>query len=123
MGVLQNVIREIGSIVDRLSVSSKEKQKIQEEIQSLVYRYKSELVKEQSATVGEETRGNWLQKSWRPIVMLVVTLVIVLNVFTGSSLLPDSSRFLDLLEIGVGGYVIGRSGETLTANLLSRRRK
>ena len=41
MGVLQNVIREIGDIVNRLSVSSKEKQKIQEEIQSLVYRYNS----------------------------------------------------------------------------------
>ena len=53
MGVLQNVIREIGDIVNRLSVSSKEKQKIQEEIQSLVYRYKSELVREQSAAVGE----------------------------------------------------------------------
>ena len=35
MGVLQSVIREIGDIVNRLSVSSKEKQKIQEEIQSL----------------------------------------------------------------------------------------
>ena len=56
MGVLQNVIREIGDIVNRLSVSSKEKQKIQEEIQSLVYRYKSELVREQSAAVGEEAR-------------------------------------------------------------------
>lgn len=66
MGVLQNVIREIGDIVNRLSVSSKEKQKIQEEIQSLVYRYKSELVREQSAAVGEEARGNWLQRSWRP---------------------------------------------------------
>lgn len=54
MGVLQNVIREIGDIVNRLSVSSKEKQKIQEEIQSLVYRYKSELVREQSAAVGAE---------------------------------------------------------------------
>ena len=54
MGVLQNVIREIGDIVNRLSVSSKEKQKIQEEIQSLVYRYKSELVREQSAAVGKK---------------------------------------------------------------------
>lgn len=57
MGVLQNVIREIGDIVNRLSVSSKEKQKIQEEIQSLVYRYKSELVREQSAAVGGRSPG------------------------------------------------------------------
>ena len=123
MGVLQNVIREIGDIVNRLSVSSREKQKIQEEIQSLVYRYKSELVREQSAAVGDEMRGHWLQRSWRPMVMLVLTLLVVLGVFTESSMLSDTSRFWDLLEIGIGGYVIGRSGETITGNLLSRRQK
>ena len=113
MGGLQNVIREIGDIVNRLSVSSREKQKIQEEIQSLVYRYKSELVREQSAAVGDEMRGNWLQRSWRPMVMLVLTLLVVLGVFTESSMLSDTSRFWDLLEIGIGGY----------GNLLSRRQK
>ena len=101
MGVLQNVIREIGDIVNRLSVSSKEKQKIQEEIQSLVYRYKSELVREQAAAVGEEARGNWLQRSWRPIVMLAFASVILSGMFMESTLLSDSSRLWDLLEIGI----------------------
>ena len=123
MGVLQNVIRELGDIVNRLSVSSREKQKIQEEIQSLVYRYKSELVREQSAGVKSEAQGNWLQRSWRPIVMLVCVLVLVSGIFTGSSLLADNSRLWDLLEIGIGGYVIGRSGEKITGNLLSRKWK
>ena len=64
MGVLQNVIREIGDIVNRLSVSSKEKQKIQEEIQSLVYRYKSELVREGTTAEGsmELPRRRWGKK-------------------------------------------------------------
>ncbi|MCQ4875184.1 holin family protein [Butyricimonas paravirosa] len=123
MGVLQNVIGEIGDIVNRLSVSSKEKQKIQEEIQSLVYRYKSELVREQAAAVGEETRGNWLQRSWRPIVMLAFALVILSGMFMESTLLSDNSRLWDLLEIGLGGYVIGRSGEKVTESLLSRKWK
>ena len=123
MGVLQNVIREIGDIVNRLSVSSKEKQKIQEEIQSLVYRYKSELVREQSEAVGEQARGNWLQRSWRPIVMLAFALVILSGMFMESTLLSDSSRLWDLLEIGLGGYVIGRSGEKETDCLLSRKWK
>ena len=109
MGVLQNVIREIGDIVNRLSVSSKEKQKIQEEIQSLVYRYKSELVREQSAAVGEEARA--------------FALVILSGMFMESTLLSDSSSLWDLLEIGLGGYVIGRSGEKVTDCLLSRKWK
>ena len=121
MGVLQNVIREIGDIVNRLSVSSREKQKIQEEIQSLVYRYKSELVREQSAAVGDEMRGNWLQRSWRPMVMLVLTLLVVLGVFTESSMLSDTSRFWDLLEIGLGGYVVGRSGEKIIEAVTRKR--
>ena len=123
MGVLQNVIKEIGDIVNRLSVSSKEKQKVQEEIQALVYRYKSELVREQSAVVGEEARGNWLQRSWRPIVMLALAVVVLSGVFTDSLLVTDSSRLWDLLEIGLGGYVIGRSGENVVGRLLSKVRK
>ena len=97
MGVLQNVIREIGDIVNRLSVSSK--------------------------AVGEEARGNWLQRSWRPIVMLAFALVILSGMFMESTLLSDSSRLWDLLEIGLGGYVIGRSGEKVTESLLSRKWK
>lgn len=123
MGVLQNVIKEIGDIVNCLSVSSKEKQKVQEEIQALVYRYKSELVREQSAMVGEEARGNWLQRSWRPIVMLALAVVVLSGVFTDSLLGTDSSRLWDLLEIGLGGYVIGRSGENVVGRLLSKVRK
>ena len=123
MGVLQNVIREIGDIVNRLSVSSKEKQKIQEEIQSLVYRYKSELVREQSAAVGEEARGNWLQRSWRPLVMLVFALIVLVGTFTTLPLLSDTSRFWDLLEIGLGGYVVGRGGEKMAAAVFRLKAK
>ena len=123
MGVLQNVIREIGDIVNRLSVSSKEKQKIQEEIQSLVYRYKSELVREQSAAVGEEARGNWLQRSWRPLVMLAFALIVLVGTFTTLPLLSDTSRFWDLLEIGLGGYVVGRGGEKMAAAVFRLKAK
>lgn len=123
MSVLQNVVREIGGIVGRLSVSSKEKQKIQEEIQALVYRYKSELVREQSAAVGEEARGNWLQRSWRPVVMLAFVVIIFSGMFTESALLSDGSRLWDMLEIGLGGYVIGRGGEQVADRLLSRKWK
>ena len=123
MGVLQNVIREIGDIVNRLSVSSKEKQKIQEEIQSLVYRYKSELVREQSAAVGEEARGNWLQRSWRPLVMLVFALIVLVGTFTTLPILSDTSRFWDLLEIGLGGYVVGRSGEKMAGAIFKIKDK
>ena len=56
-------------------------------------------------------------------VMLAFALVILSGMFMESTLLSDSSRLWDLLEIGLGGYVIGRSGEKVTDCLLSRKWK
>lgn len=122
MGVFSTVVQEIGDVINGLSVSAKEKQQIQADIIALLYRHESELTKGRLGIVDREAQGNWLQRSWRPIVMLVFTLVILLGVFNPSPLLSETSRFWDLLEIGLGGYVIGRSGEKITGNLLGKRK-
>ena len=122
MGVFSTVVQEIGDVINGLSVSAKEKQQIQADIIALLYRHESELTKGRLGIVDREAQGNWLQRSWRPIVMLVFTLVILLGVFNSSPLLSETSRFWDLLEIGLGGYVIGRSGEKITGNLLGKRK-
>jgi hypothetical protein len=61
--------------------------------------------------------GNWLQRSWRPILMLSLV-VIVINNYILFPYFPDTLTMLDLpdelwnlLTIGVGGYVAGRSIE------------
>ena len=62
-----------------------------------------------------EAQGNWLQKSWRPLVTLCFTFIILLGVFI--PLLDDNSEFWNLLEIGLGGYIIGRSVEKVTGKI------
>lgn len=68
---------------------------------------------------------HWLQRSWRPILMLCMTLIIIntyilmpyINLFLTQKIiitLPDT--FYDLLIIGVGGYVVGRSVEKSVRN-------
>ena len=64
-----------------------------------------------------EAQGNWLQKSWRPLVMLCFTFIILLGVFILIPLLDDNSEFWNLLEIGLGGYIIGRSVEKVTGKI------
>ena len=63
-----------------------------------------------SAVVAEAKSDSWLTRSWRPITMLVF-----LGLATGDSLglLPNAlaPEAWELLKIGLGGYVIGRSGE------------
>ena len=84
----------------------------------------SEQIKAQAEVVLAEARGeSWLQRSWRPILMLCVVAIIANNyilfpylslIFPSRVVLLDlPERLWDLLMLGVGGYVVGRSGEKM----------
>jgi len=76
-----------------------------------------EIEKLKASVIETEMSGNWLQRSWRPILMLSLV-VIVINNYILFPYFPDTLQMLDLpnelwnlLTIGVGGYVAGRSIE------------
>src|SRR5260370_16095695 len=64
----------------------------------------------------EATSGGWLTRSWRPIVMLTFTALIVLRWLRWSAPALGEAEVLELwaiVKIGLGGYIIGRSGEKM----------
>jgi len=76
-----------------------------------------EIEKLKATVIEAEMSGNWLQRSWRPILMLSLV-VIVINNYILFPYFPETLTMLDLpdelwnlLTIGVGGYVAGRSIE------------
>lgn len=115
MSLFSRLIREVASVVNTLSVSAKEKKRIQADLLSAVNRQLEALNRNQTAVVKGETDGNWLQRSWRPLVMLSFAGIVVVGVLFDLPLLAENSRLWDLLEIGIGGYVVGRSLEKMTA--------
>ena len=73
-----------------------------------------------------EAKGNWLQKSWRPLVMMAVMAIVVNNyiLFPYLSMWTEKVVVLELpgglwtlLTTGVGGYVVGRSGEKIAQSI------
>lgn len=61
-----------------------------------------------------EASGNVLQRSWRPILMLTFGGLVVARWFgwTAPNLAPEEySHLWNIVELGIGGYVIGRSVE------------
>lgn len=76
--------------------------------------------KELQDSVYTQTKESWLTKNWRPVTMLAFTALLVLR-WTGVAN-PDISQELELslmnlIKIGLGGYVIGRSAEKITKEL------
>ena len=123
MKTVTNLVSAVGEIVDRLTLPGREKKQLETDILRLLIAVEEKTISEQAASIREEARGNWLQRTRRPIVMLVFTLIILAGTFLNLPILADTSRFWDLLEIGLGGYIIGRGSEQLVSSLLKRPRK
>lgn len=123
MKTVTNLVSAVGEIVERLTLPGREKKQLETDILQLLIAVEEKTITEQAAAIREEARGNWLQRSWRPIVMLVFTLIILAGTFLNLPILADTSRFWDLLEIGLGGYIIGRGSEQLVSSLLKRPQK
>jgi len=79
---------------------------------------RAEIIKTEAAS------GNWLTSSWRPILMLIITAIVGMNylIFPIIALFVDTGKVFalelpkelwNLLTIGVGGYIVGRSGEKM----------
>jgi len=121
MGVLTflgGLVKPVTNLIDSLHTSDAEKGKLKNELTKIengmaekVLGYELELMKAQASVINTEAQGDsWLQKSWRPIVMLTFLALVVLDSF-GWLANPLANEAWLLLQIGLGGYVIGRSAE------------
>ena len=64
----------------------------------------------------EAQGGSWIQRSWRPILMLWFAALVGAHWlgFTPPNLPPEAVEgLLSIVQVGVGGYVLGRSGEKI----------
>jgi hypothetical protein len=72
-----------------------------------------QLLTAQTSIVNAETKSDsWLARNWRPITMLTFLVIIVahsLGFVTLETAFAD--KFMSLVQIGLGGYVVGRSAE------------
>ena len=107
------MVGAVGEVIDRLTLPAREKRQLEVDLLGLLAEHEKEVARSRSAAVVEEARGNWLQRSWRPLVMLTFASVILIGTFTSLPIPDETLRFWDLLEIGLGGYVVGRSGEKM----------
>lgn len=64
-----------------------------------------------------EAKGqSWLQRNWRPITMLTFLVLVVCDSF-GFLKFRLSNEAWILLQIGLGGYVVGRTGEKIVEKI------
>ena len=113
MKPISGIVDSVSELVGQLTLPARERKELEAGLLKLIQEWERELTRARASVVRDEVKGTWLQRSWRPLVMLVFAVIILIGTFTSLPILADTSRFWDLLEIGLGGYVGGRSGEKM----------
>ena len=122
LSMVTDIFKPAAALIDNLHTSDEEKlvQKarlleIQASAVDSATEYNQAIFEGQAKIVNSEAvSGNWLAASWRPITMLTFVAIVVAKFlgYSSPNLTPEDYNHLwTLIEIGLGGYVVGRSVE------------
>jgi hypothetical protein len=110
----------IGEVVEDKDKANEIKYKmfeLQMKAASQAMEYDKQLLKAQSDVIKAEAQGaSWIQRSWRPITMLTFLALVVCDSF-GILAFRLADQAWTLLQIGLGGYVVGRSAEKIVPKI------
>ncbi|BBM89349.1 hypothetical protein COTS27_01047 [Spirochaetota bacterium] len=139
LALITGIFKPLTRLIDDLHLSKEEKERFKIQMAAIkleherkALHYDSILLREKASIIRAEAQGqSWLQRNWRPILMLGFGFIVLSNYaiapyarMVGLELptlvLPPA--LLNLLTVGIGGYVVGRSAEKIlkdrSANLL-----
>jgi len=115
------VFKTIDKVVDNKGEADKLKAKVQEKIIA------GELAELEGAakTIQIEAQGGFLQRNWRPIMMLVFAGLMVAHWFGFTAPnIPESvqNSLLNIILVGIGGYTVGRSAEKVAGKFKDNKK-
>jgi|TARA_R110000803_G_scaffold210497_2_gene282457 hypothetical protein len=102
--------------VDKVIDNKGEADKIKQDIQQRIIAGELKELEGAAKIIQTEAQGGWLQRNWRPIMMLVFAGLMVAHWFGYTAPnIPESvqNSLLNIIMIGIGGYTVGRSGEKI----------
>jgi hypothetical protein len=123
---LTGVLNIGGKLIDRLWPSETDKAAARLELLKLAQSGELTVLTSQANIIQTEAASShWLASNWRPLTMLTFVVLIVARWFGWAA--PDLSpeeyiKLWDIVQLGLGGYVIGRSAEKIVPTLIAARK-
>jgi len=112
------ILKPISETIEHLTVSGDQKAALQAAViqgninaAQAVVAYEGKLLDAQGSIILAEAKSDsWLARNWRPITMLTFLVLVVCDSFGWLPFRLASEAWV-LLQLGLGGYVVGRSVE------------
>lgn len=124
-GLLTKGLDVVDKLVPDKDLAAKIKAELAAQINNILHTEVLELLKAQSSIIIAEAQGeSWLQRNWRPLLMMLFGCIVANNYVIAPYLSmlvgPEAKLILEvppdmwsLLKLGVSGYVVGRSVEKI----------
>ena len=118
--VIKAVAAPILSIIDKAVPNKDQAALLKVQIQDALINLDTKILESQTKAIVAEASGeSWMQRNWRPTTMLTFTGLIVAHWlgYTPENL-PETQvmALLEIVKIGLAGYVVGRSAEKFAKN-------
>jgi len=117
IGLIKAVLPSVFGTLDELIEDKDKRNELKTSINEKLLSLDESTIKAQSGIITAEAQGeSWLQRNWRPITMLTFAGCVVAHWlgFTPENLTEkEVLGLLDIVQIGLGGYVVGRSAEKI----------
>jgi len=137
MNVLEfiaGIFKPFADMVDNVHTSTEEKMQLKNELAKTtnavnikLIELESQLIEAQAKVLTVEMQSDsWLGKNWRPTTMLIfVSLIVSTWLGFNASGLTEAMilKLLDIVQVGLGGYVIGRSVEKVAFSVKDMLKK
>jgi hypothetical protein len=129
LNFITTLVGSLFSVVDKVVENEAERQKLKTKIQELVLSNQLKELESAAKIIVAEAQGHsWLQRNWRPLLMITIVAIIAnnyllvpyMNALFGTGIMLDLPQELwTLMTVGVGGYVGGRSLEKISDKVTS----
>ena len=129
LGAVAPLAKILFSTIEK-SVPDKDLQeKLKAQLQTQLLQSNTQELQAAAKIIEAEAKAGWFASSWRPLLMYVLIFILVWNyilgpvvkIFTGAVIsfeLPGD--VWGLLQIGLGGYVVGRSAESVARTIANK---
>lgn len=133
--IIQGAITPVSNVITKLITRKEDRMLAEAEIEKIRVDLEKKIVDHQTSTINAqkdiliaEIKGSAMQRNWRPALMWVIIFIIANNyllapilnniiaLFGPTSFLPIlelPDKLFNLMTIGLGGYVAGRTAEKI----------
>jgi len=129
LGAVAPLAKVLFSTIEKAVPDKDLQERLKAQLQTQLLQSHTQELTAAAKIIEAEAKAGWFASSWRPLLMYVLIFILVWNyvigpvikVFTGAVIsfeLPGD--VWTLLNVGLGGYVIGRSAESVARTMANR---